>query len=213
MDTPNEYSVGIRLIQQYHPDNIEWTVRRTNGYTQWIFSVYPADPTVSSRQYWMDCQAYQWIHPMNIQCLSGWFDWTIQTILDGLSAWPMDTPNKYSVGIRLIRQYHPDNIEWTVRRPNGYTQWIFSGYPADPTGPFKGYWIACQAGCKYWIVFTFFPPANTLPRPIEYSLCSCVVIYGLYELIGSSDSIGYWISDVGKAYKLLITIGHVIYVY
>jgi hypothetical protein len=29
----------------------------------------------------------------------------------------MDTPNEYSVGIRLIRQYHPDNIGWTVRLP------------------------------------------------------------------------------------------------
>jgi len=34
MDTPNEYSVGIRLIRQYHPLNIGWTVRQTNGYTQ-----------------------------------------------------------------------------------------------------------------------------------------------------------------------------------
>ena len=161
----------------------------------------------------MECQADQWIHSMNIQWVSGWSDSIIQTILNGLSGVPMDTPNEYSVGIRLIRLDHPDNIGWAVSLTNGYTQWIFSGYLADPTGPFKWYWIACQAGCKYWIVFTFFPPANTLPRPIEYSLCSCVVIYRLYELIGSSDSIGYWISDVGKAYKLSILIGHVIYVY
>jgi hypothetical protein len=32
--TRSEYSVDIRLIRQYHSDNIEWTVGVTNGYTQ-----------------------------------------------------------------------------------------------------------------------------------------------------------------------------------
>jgi len=59
---------------------------------------------------------------MNIQRVSGESDGIIQTILDGLSGRPMDTPNEYSVGIRPIRQYHPHNIGWTVMQTNGYTQ-------------------------------------------------------------------------------------------
>jgi hypothetical protein len=35
MDTPNEYSVCIRLIRQYRSDNIGWAVRLTDGYTQY----------------------------------------------------------------------------------------------------------------------------------------------------------------------------------
>ena len=116
MDTPSEYSVGIRPIRQYYLDNIGCTIRLTNRYTEWLFREYPADLTVSSRQYWMDCQADQWIRPM-----------------------------KLSVDIRLIRQYHPDNIGWTVRQTNGYTQWIFSGYLADPTLSSRQYWMDCQA--------------------------------------------------------------------
>jgi hypothetical protein len=34
MDTPSEYSVRIRLIRQYLPDNIGWPVSLTDGYTQ-----------------------------------------------------------------------------------------------------------------------------------------------------------------------------------
>jgi hypothetical protein len=33
MDTPNEYSVCIQPIRQYHPDNIGWTVSLTDEYT------------------------------------------------------------------------------------------------------------------------------------------------------------------------------------
>jgi hypothetical protein len=58
----------------------------------------------------MNYQADQWIHPMNIQWVSGLSDSIIQTILNGLSGGPMDTPNEYSVSIRLIRLDHPDNI-------------------------------------------------------------------------------------------------------
>ena len=118
------------------------------------YSVCLANPTGSSRQYWMGCQPDQWIHPMNIQWVSGWSDQTVQVILDSLPGW-----------VQVLNHLH---------------------------------------------VFTL---VNTLPKPIEYFLCSCVVIYGLYKLISSLDSIRYWISDVGKAYKLLILIGHVIYVY
>jgi len=50
MDTPDEHSVDIWLIQQYHPYNIEWTVRLTNTYTHQIFGEYP---TALPIQYWM----------------------------------------------------------------------------------------------------------------------------------------------------------------
>ena len=53
MDTPNEYSVRIRLIRRYRPHNIGWAVRLTDGYTQRIFSAYPPNPTVLPTQYWM----------------------------------------------------------------------------------------------------------------------------------------------------------------
>jgi len=77
---------------------------------------------VSFKQYWMDYQVDQWIHPMNIQWVSGRSDSTIHTILDGLSCGPMDTPNEYTVGIRLIRRYHPLNIGWIFRQTNVYAQ-------------------------------------------------------------------------------------------
>jgi len=133
--------------QWIHPTNIQWVSGLSNCITT---------------QYWMDCQADQWIHPMNIRWVSGISDGITHSILDGLSGGPMNTPNEYSVGIRpiqlyhhsildglsggpidtsneylmcirLIRRYHPLNIGWTVRRTNGYTQQIFSEYPAYPT--------------------------------------------------------------------------------
>jgi hypothetical protein len=70
MDTPNEYLDGIRLILRHHSHNIGWPVRRTNRYTEVIFAWYPPDPTVPPRQYWMPCQADQWIHQINIRMVS-----------------------------------------------------------------------------------------------------------------------------------------------
>jgi len=99
----------------------------------------------------MDFQADQCIHPMNIWWVSGLSNGITHLILDGLSGGPMDTPNKYSVSIRPIQQYHysildglsggpidtpneysvgiwpirwyhPLNIGWNVRRTNGYTK-------------------------------------------------------------------------------------------
>jgi hypothetical protein len=64
---------------------------------------------VPSIKYRIACQADQQIHPINI------------------------TPDKYLVGIWLIRQYHLNNIGWTVRLTNRYTHQIFGEYPADPT--------------------------------------------------------------------------------
>ena len=32
MDIPSEYPVGIQRTPQYHPDNIGWAVRLTDGY-------------------------------------------------------------------------------------------------------------------------------------------------------------------------------------
>jgi len=70
MDTPSEYSVGIRLIRRYHPVNIEWAVRLTDGYTEWIFGGYPPNPMDTPSQYWMGCQANRWIHRVNIWWIS-----------------------------------------------------------------------------------------------------------------------------------------------
>jgi hypothetical protein len=39
--------MGIRLIGQYHPDNIGRIVSLTDlAYKVWIFGMYPTDPTV-----------------------------------------------------------------------------------------------------------------------------------------------------------------------
>ena len=63
----------------------------TDGYTEWIFSHCPANPTATLRQYWMCCQADRWVHRVNIRSLSSWSDCDTQTIFDVLLGWSMGT--------------------------------------------------------------------------------------------------------------------------
>jgi hypothetical protein len=48
---------------------------------------------------------------------------------------------------------------------------------------------------------------------VEYLVGNQGVMGSLYAMVGSPDSIVYSISDVGKAGRFSILIGHVIYVY
>jgi len=95
----------------------------------------------------------------------------------------MDTPSEYSVGIHVIRWYHPVNIGWAVHLINGYTQWIFSGYPPDPMVPPSEYSVGICLIRRYhsvnikWAVhltnrythwiFSGYPP-NPMAPPIQY---------------------------------------------
>jgi hypothetical protein len=145
MGTQSEYSVTVQLIWLQHPDNIWYAVKLIDRYTESIFNQCPADLTATSRQYWMYCQADQWVHWVNIQSLSGWSNCNTHTIFDVLLGWSMGTPSKYSVTVRLIQLQHPYNIWCAVRLIDGYTEWIFSQYPAHPTVTPGQYWIWCQA--------------------------------------------------------------------
>jgi hypothetical protein len=134
IDRPDEYSVCIRLVRRYHPDNIGWIVSLTDRYTQWIFHGYPADLTVPPRQYWMDCQPDRFcLQGVNIPHVFGWSDSTSRTdlaykewIFRMYSADPIVPPKQYWMDSGsnqwLSRQYHPDNIGWTVGVTNRYTQ-------------------------------------------------------------------------------------------
>jgi len=115
MDTPNEYSVGIRPIQLYHHS---------------ILDGLSGGPMDTPNEYSVGIRPIQLYH---------------HSILDGLSGGPMYKPNEYPVGIRLIRWYHPANIGWTVRRTNGYTQQILSGYLAYLIVSPTQYWMAYYA--------------------------------------------------------------------
>ena len=90
--------------------------------------------------------------------------------------------SEYLVSVQLIQQY---------------TKWIFS--PCPTASPLE-YWILHQADqCfhKYWITITFFSLLNLLSQFIEYLIGNHWVIWSLSKPLGPSDSIGYWISDVG----------------
>ena len=49
LPTLSEYLDSIRLIRWYHADNIQWYVRLTITYMEWIFGQHPPNPMVQCR--------------------------------------------------------------------------------------------------------------------------------------------------------------------
>jgi len=119
-------------------------------------------------------------------------------ILDGLSAWPMDTPNEYSVCIQLIREHRPNNIGWTVSLTNGYTQWIFCVYPANLRAPPDNIgWTVSQ--------YQIACQTDVLPLNHHYFSFSANLLFRLIEyLLGSYGVI--W--DLYEAVGPLDSIGY-----
>ena len=92
----------------------------------------------------MSGQADPYTRQVNIQWVSAWSDIINKAILDERSGWPIYTSSKYSVSMRLIQHYQPDNIRWVVRLTHLHTMWIFSWYPPDLTLTTRQYWISIR---------------------------------------------------------------------
>ena len=136
MLTPSEYLFCVWLIWLYHHLNIEWSIRLTHAYADWISAKNPPDPTVryilmcspdtivSSRSYWIFGQANPYIHGMDIHSVSSESDSIAEIILHTSSGWPMLTPSEYLFRVRLIRSYHISILEC----PSGWPMFTLTEY-------------------------------------------------------------------------------------